>query len=446
MEINENKQNKFWKGALVGSLVTAFVGLIIVGVAAGIHLIAGTVIDNQVQTQIESKQELEEFLNYGKIDEKMHLIQQIIESHYLFEEDAEEIEAGIYSGLMYGLGDPYSVYYTKANYEKMMEATEGIYCGIGASVSQNRSTGLTTVVKVFRGSPAEEAGMLPGDVIFEVSGLEATGYDLDLLVSQYIRGAENTYVDITVFRSADNDYVKLKVQRRQIEVETVEFKMLDGDVGYVLISQFDVVTPGQFKAAIETLEEQGMKSLIFDIRNNPGGILDSVVEMIAYVLPDDRMGGMLVYTEDRNGNGDKYYTENGQIRCKRYDGRKTYGFPKEDNHQIDLPIVVLVNENSASASEIFAGSMKDYEWATLVGTTTFGKGIVQNLIPLGDGTAIKLTTSHYFTPSGFGLHKKGIEPDVEIELAEEQKKKVTIEVEEDDQLQKALEVLKEKTE
>ena len=448
VENNETNKGKFWKGVLTGSLITAFVGLTIVGVATGIHLIAGTVMNNQspaiIETQPGHSEETENQvdINFSKIETKLQQIQNIIETYYLFEEEEEKMEDGIYTGFMYGLGDPYSVYYNEEDFAKLMETTEGSYCGIGASVSQNRNTGLTTIVKVFRGSPAEEAGMLPGDVIYTVDDLEASAIDLDLLVSQHIRGEENTYVNVTVFRNEINDYVDLKIQRRQIEIETVEYQMIDNNVGYILISQFDLMTPGQFKEAVDTLEADGMESLVVDLRNNPGGVLDSVVEMIAYVLPEDKLDGMLVYTEDRNGNGDKYYSQNGKINCERYDRVRNSEYPKADGHQLDLPIAVLINGNSASASEIFAGAMKDYEWATLVGTTTFGKGIVQNLIPLRDGTAIKLTTSHYFTPDGFDLHEKGIEPDIEIELNEELLTKVTVDIEEDNQLQKALEVLK----
>ena len=454
MENNENSKGKFWKGVLAGSLVTAFVGLTIVGVATGIQLIAETMMNNQtntyVETQVDNEAEdnsetpLAVDINYDRIEAKLKQIQEIIETHYLFEEEEQMMEDGIYTGFMYGLGDPYSVYYNEENFAKLMETTEGSYCGIGASVSQNRSTGLSTIVRVFRGSPAEEAGMLPGDVIYKVDDVNASEIDLDLLISQHIRGEEFSYVKITVFRNAVNDYVDLKIQRRQIEVETVEYHMLEDKVGYILITQFDLMTPRQFQMAVEELEAEGMESLVVDLRNNPGGVLDAVVEMIAYVLPEDKLGGMLVYTEDRNSNGDQYYSKNGKIHCDRYDRMRNSEYPKTDGHQLDLPMVVLTNGASASASEIFAGAMKDYEWATLVGTTTFGKGIVQNLIPLRDGTAIKLTTSHYFTPDGFDLHGKGIEPDIEIELDEALLTKVTVEFEEDNQLQKALEVLKSK--
>lgn len=412
----ENK-NKFWKGALVGALVTAFTGLIVVLFSAGIFLFGRKVIDNQVQTQrIETGISSEkDTLDFKRIEDKMSLIQKIIDDYYLFDEDLEKVESGIYTGMMYGLEDPYSVYYTKENFDKLMEDTEGVYCGIGAMVSQNRSTGITSVVRVFKGSPSFEAGMLPGDILYSVEGTEVTGMDLDLLVGSHIRGEEGTDVQITVLRGEAADKVELTMTRRQVEVTTVEHQMLDGNVGYVFVLQFDTITAQQFKDAIDDLEEQGMEKLVVDLRDNPGGVLDAAVVMLDYVLPE----GLLVSTADRNGKGNEYYSE--------------------DGHQLDIPMAVLVNGNSASASEVFAGAIKDYEWGTIVGTTTFGKGIVQNLIPLGDGTAIKLTTSHYYTPSKFDLHGKGIEPDVVVDLDDELKKKTAVPLEEDNQLKAAIE-------
>lgn len=442
----ENK-NKFWKGVLVGALVTSFAGLIIVGVATGIQLIGRTVIDNQVQAQIVERSGDNEAagsqqLNIRQIDGKMALIQKIIDQYFLFDRDSEKLEDGIYAGLLSGLEDPYSVYYTAADYKKMKENTEGIYCGIGAMVSQDTLTGIITVVKVFKESPSEEAGLLPSDIIYKIDDEEVTGTDLDLLVSEHIRGIEGTVVKATVLRGTE--YKELKIVRRQIEIPTVEHKMLEDNTGYVIVSQFDLVTPAQFVEALEDMESQGMERLVIDLRGNPGGVLDSVVEMAAYILPEDKMDGMIVYTENKDQKGAKYFCKNGKIQMSSDDGGgRDYRYPKTDGHELAIPMAVLINGNSASASEVFAGCMKDYEWATLVGTTTFGKGIVQNLIPLEDGTAIKLTTAHYFTPCGFDLHGKGIEPDVEVELDEELRTKISIEPEDDNQLQKAIEVLKE---
>lgn len=439
MENREGK-NKFWKGVLVGALVMAFAGLIIVGVSAGIFLIGRTVIDNQAQTQqVQGKDE--SGLDLSRISAKMEYIQSIVDRYYLFDEDAEDVENGIYTGLMYGLGDPYSVYYNKEDYESLIEDTSGEYCGIGAMVQQNRSSGIMTIVKVFEGSPAFEAGLLPGDIIYLVDDEAVTGKELDLVVKENIRGEEGSYVTITVLRGDANEEVELKVQRRQIEVPTVEYQMLENQIGYIYVMQFDEVTAQQFIDAVDDLEKQGMEKLIIDMRDNPGGVLDTAVEMLAYILPEDKMDGMLIYTEDKNGKGDRYFCKDGQIVKESDDGYTDNRYPKEDDHEIDVPLAVLVNGNSASAAEVFTGAVQDYEAGVVVGTQTFGKGIVQSLIPLGDGTAIKLTVSHYYTPSGFDLHGKGLTPDVEVELDEELKTQAVVELSEDNQVKAAIEAL-----
>lgn len=443
--MENNRNHKFWKGVLVGALVMAFAGLIIVGLSAGIFLIGRTVIDSQVQTQQLQEDPADEkgTLELERIASKMDMIQQIVDKYFLFDEDLEDVESGIYTGLMYGLNDPYSVYYDEDAYNSLKEDTTGVYCGIGAMVMQNRSTGVLTINKVFAGAPAYEAGMLPGDIIYKVGGEAMTGIDLDLVVSEHIRGEEGTFVSVTVLRGENNDEVELNVERRVVTVPTVEHQMLEDNVGYIYIMQFDTVTSEQFKEAVDDLESQGMEKLMVDLRGNPGGVLDSVVEMLAYILPEDEQDGLLLYTADKDGKGDQYFSKDGKLQCTSDFSQVNDSYPKEDTHELDIPMAILVNGSSASAAEVFTGTMMDYDRAIVVGTTTFGKGIVQNLIPLGDGTAIKLTTSHYYTPSGFDLHKVGLTPDVEIDLDAELKKKAVVPLEEDNQVQKALEVLKE---
>ena len=449
---NGEARSKFWKGVLVGALVMAFVGLIVVGVSAGIFLIGRAVIDNQAlvqsetqtdapQTDGENVQAEEDQLDLDAISDKMEYIQDIVDSYFLYDEDPEKVEDGIYIGLMYGLDDPYAGYYNKEDFESLMEDTSGEYCGIGAMVQQNIKTGVVTVVRVFKDAPAYEAGMLPGDILYKVGDVSATGKDLDLLVKDDIRGEEGTFVTITVLRGDAADEVELNVERRQVEVPSVEYQMLEDKVGYVYVMQFDTVTSGQFAAAIDDLEKQGMEKLVIDLRDNPGGVLDTAVEMMAYVLPEDKMDGLLIYTEDKDGKGDHFYCKDGQILVDNDYGYKTPGYPKVDDHEIDIPIAVLVNGNSASASELFSGALQAYDSAVIVGTQTFGKGIVQNVIPLGDGTAIKLTTSRYYIPSGVCIHEIGVTPDVVVELADELKTKSVVELDEDNQLAAALEAL-----
>lgn len=440
----ENK-SKFWKGVLVGALVTAFAGLIIVGVATGISVIGRTVIDNQAETQTVSNAGEEpqtEGLNLNRIGNKLKLLQSVVEQRYLYDENPEDVETGIYKGMMYSLGDPYADYYDAEEYKKLSETTEGTYCGIGVLVTQNPDNGQVVVVRVFPDTPGEEAGMLPGDIITRIDDVEVGSMSLDLLVSQHIRGVEGTVVRITVKR--DEKSVELKVIRRQVETPTVSSKILNGNTGYIMISQFEMTTAGQFAKAVEQMQQEGMERLVIDLRGNPGGVLDGAVDIAAYLLPEQPFDGMLLYTENRDKKGERYYCKNGQIYADSdlWNGKNTR-YPKKDGHQLDLPIAVLIDGNTASASEALTGALKDYQWATVVGTTSYGKGIVQNVIPLTDGSAVKLTVESYFTPSGYALHKKGITPDVEVELDEALQKKAVITPEEDNQLQKAVEVLKE---
>ncbi|WP_333650275.1 S41 family peptidase [Lacrimispora sp.] len=430
----ENK-NKFWKGALVGALLTTLAGLVIVGMSLGIFLIGRTAIDGGGQTAESGRaQNQEGSLDLKRISEKIQTIQGVIDKYYLFDEDKAKVEDWIYKGMLYGLEDPYTVYYNAEEYNKLMEDTSGEYCGIGVMVSQSAETGVITVTKVFEGTPGAEAGMLPGDIIYKVGDEEVTGMDLELVVKDHIKGEEGTTVIVTVLRQETGEYVDMKMQRRQITVPTVEHKMLENKVGYISVSQFDTVTAGQFKEAIADLEKQGMEKMIVDLRNNPGGVVDAVVSMVDYILPDDLViegdpnlvktkkdKTLLLYMADKNGEGEQYYAS--------------------DGHKVDVPMAVLVNGQSASASEVFSGALKAYDKAELVGTKTFGKGIVQTLFPLDQGTAIKMTVAHYYTPSGLDLHGKGLEPDVEVELNEELKTKIKIEPEEDNQLQEAIKAL-----
>ena len=261
-----------------------------------------------------------------------------------------------------------------------------------------------------------EAGLLPGDILYKVGDTEVTGMDLTMVVSQ-IKGKENTKVVISVVREGEEDYLDFQVERRTIEIQTVSSAMLEDQIGYIAITSFDDVTTDQFTKALDELEKQGIKGLVVDLRGNGGGLVSSVCAILDRLLPE----GLIVYTEDKYGNREENTSD--------------------AEHYFDKPLAVLINGNSASASEIFAGAIKDYGIGTLVGTTTYGKGIVQKIYPLHDGTAVKLTVSKYYTPKGNNIHGIGIEPDVEIDLDEELKKEVLVPLEEDNQLQRARELL-----
>lgn len=348
-----------------------------------------------------------------EVAQKAEAIQQVIEKLYLEEEDVQAVQEGVYKGMVSALGDPYSVYYTKEEYDAFQESYTGEYCGIGASLLQNADTGLITIVKTFKGSPAQEAGLKTDDILYKVEGEEVTGEDLSEVVAR-VKGKEGTTVKVTIMRGTEE--MDLELVRKTISVPTVEYEMLDNNMGYIIISEFDEITTSQWTEAYETLKQQGMTSLIVDLRNNPGGGLSVVAEILDSILPE----GMIVYHEDKNGQREEYKSD--------------------EEHKIEVPLAVLVNGNSASASEIFAGAVKDYGIGTLIGTTTFGKGIVQQMVSLGDGSAMKVTISKYYTPNGVCIHGTGIEPDIQVEFDAEAYEKD----ESDNQLQKAIEVLSQK--
>lgn len=423
---NMDNRNKFWKGVMLGVLVTAFVCLVTVGTSVGIYMFGRRVIDNQVQVQAESQaagpagEAKKETLDMDEVEKTLTELQYIVGEAYLFEEkaDVEKEKSGIYNGYLFGLDDPYAAYYSPKELAKFVEDTTGTYCGIGAQVSQNIKTGIVTVTRVFEGSPAAEAGMLPGDIIYAVGEQSAMTIDLDILVDQYIRGEEGSKVTVTVFREKDNEYKDLIIERRILDVQTVSTELLENGVGYMEVTSFDTVTAKQFQEGIEKLNGEGMKKLVIDLRNNPGGDLEAVVYMCDYVLED---GKVIVSIVDKKGNK--------EIRKSK------------DGHSLDLPIVILVNGNSASASEVFTGALKDHKAASVVGTTTFGKGIVQQLYRLSDGGGLKLTMAHYYTPGGTDIHGKGIDPDVKVELNEDLVSLLTIPKDQDNQLQEALKVI-----
>lgn len=328
----------------------------------------------------------------GKVtNDKLETIESLIDKNFYFEDEEQAKQDGIIKGYMEGLDDPYSVYYTQEEYASFMEDTGGEYVGVGVQVSQAADTKIITVVKVFNG-PAKEAGIEAEDIIQEVNGEDISDQDIDSVVEK-IKGQEGTDVTITVYRPSDGAKHDYTMPRRKVENPTVEYKMLADNIGYVEVSSFYEVTATQFIAAVEDLNAQGMEGLIVDLRGNGGGLLDIAVEMLDYMLP----AGKIVYTEDKDGNVTSEYNSS-------------------DEEQFTKPLAVLTNGYSASASEIFAGAIKDYGIGSLIGTTTFGKGIVQRVFPLEDGSAIKLTIAKYFTPNGNDIHKVGIEPDVVVEF------------------------------
>ncbi|MDE6743442.1 MAG: S41 family peptidase [Lachnospiraceae bacterium] len=350
-----------------------------------------------------------------EVIEKINLLKSAIEYYYVEDLDEDVLADGLYSGLMDSLGDPYAEYYTPDQWIAMQNSTEGIYYGIGAYMKKDTVTGYPQITGIIRDTPAEEAGILIDDYIYEVDGTDV--FDMNLSdVTSMIKGPEGTTVMLTIIRPSTGEELEMTLERRKVETPTVEYKMLEGNIGYISIAEFDTVTVDQFAEALATVKGNGMEGLILDLRGNPGGSLSAVVEIARMLLPE----GLIVYTEDKYGERNEY-------SC---DGKRC----------IDVPMIVLVNGGSASASEILAGAIKDYGIGTLLGTTTYGKGIVQRLIALDDGSAIKLTVSHYYTPLGNDIHKIGIVPDIELEFDADAYK----EDETDNQLERAIELLQRK--
>lgn len=408
-------KKNFITGLLVG-LFSALLLITAVG-AAFIFTDFNTAKTTEAKEEISSQSLTSN--NFQEIVDKLQFLDQLIDNYYL--EDTKDVAFtdGVYKGFIASLGDPYSTYYTAEEYKALTEGSSGVYCGIGASVSQDAKTGIITIIKPFKDGPAYKAGMLPGDILYKVNGDEVTGEDLTKVVTK-LKGEPGTSVKVQIRREGKTDPISYTITRKQIEVPTIEYKMLDGKIGYITVSEFDAVTVSQFSAAVDTLEKKGMKGLVVDVRNNPGGLLDSVVKMLDRLLPKE----LLVYTEDKNNKKEEEFAK--------------------DNTKVTVPMAVLINGNSASASEIFAGALQDYKAATIIGTTSFGKGIVQKVIPISDGTAVKLTISKYYTPKGRNIHGKGITPDITVDLSEQMKKEVTIPVEKDNQLQRAIKELNEK--
>nr|WP_295263619.1 S41 family peptidase [uncultured Blautia sp.] len=347
--------------------------------------------------------------------QKIEYLEKMIDQEYLGEVDNAEMAEGIYAGLVYGLGDVYSRYYTADEYAQETASTDGAYAGIGVSIQKNKNGGVQ-IAECYEGGPGAEAGLQTGDVITAINDTDVTDMELSDVVSLIRENKDNTIL-LTVFRENEEKSREISVDVTDVELPSVFGEMLDKKTGYIQITQFTGVTPQQYKDMFAELKDKGMERLVIDLRDNPGGLLTSVCDILREILPE----GLIVYTEDKYGNREE----------ETCDGK----------HQLDMPLAVLVNENSASASEIFAGAVQDHEVGTIVGTTTYGKGVVQELRQLSDGSAVKLTVSNYYTPNGNSINKVGIKPDVEVKLASELLNKAEITHEEDNQLQKALDVI-----
>lgn len=386
-------QKRFWQGALCGALAV-LLGLGLVSCAGRLPFLG-----KEEAVSQETK-------------EKLSGIQALIQKEYIGEVDEDALQTGICQGYVGALGDPYSAYYDEEQTSALMETTQGEYGGIGVVLTQNLDTGVTTASSVYEDSPAMKAGMKDGDIIYQVEGRDVSGMALEE-ISGSIKGEKGTTVEITVLRGEEREEVTLTITRDTIQAETVKTRMLEDEIGYLAISEFDSVTLEQYREGLAELKAQGMEGLIVDLRGNPGGNLDTVCEILDLMLPE----GLIVYTEDKDGNRQEFTSDEAQ--------------------EVQVPLAVLVDGNSASASEIYAGAIQDYGIGQIVGTKTYGKGVVQTIYDLKDGTSLKLTVAEYFTPNGRNIDGEGITPDVEVAYQRNEN-----DPEADNQLERAVEVLK----
>lgn len=373
--------------------------------------------DNKVVVAKEEYRVLTENYNdYSKINS----IKQYINSAYLRKVDQEALLDGQLKGMVDALEDPYSIYMTKNEFTSFTQETAGTYGGIGVIVTPGEDD-LITVVSPIEDTPGERAGISTGDKIIKVDGVEYYAKNMDEAV-KVMKGEPGTKVTLTIMRkdkAGNNQVLDIEIEREQIRLVTVKSDIISGNIGYLKITSFDEITYDDFMKHLTELQKSKVKGIVLDLRYNPGGLLNICAD-----IADELLGeGDIVYTQTKDG---------------------TREYLKSDKEMVDLPLVVLVNEGSASASEILAGAIKDHNRGELIGTTTFGKGVVQRIRDLGDGTGIKLTVSEYFTPNGVNIHGIGISPDIEVELNEDVENIGVDYIDIDNQLQKAVEVLKSK--
>ena len=354
--------------------------------------------------------------NNGEITSELSKYRALIDKYFLGEVDEEKLKEGAIKGYIEGLDDPYTEYISKEDMEDYLADATGNFVGIGIYMVQDTETNKIMVLAPIKGSPAEKAGILPGDLIVSVDGVTYTAEEMTVASSK-IKGEVGTAVKIEILRG--NETLNFELKRENIKVNPVEGKKLENNIGYIEFSSFDDGTAEEFKTKFEELQEQGIKSLIIDLRNNGGGIVDEALKIADYILEKD---DVILYEVDKNGKETVEKSKNDPI--------------------INMPIIILTNENTASSSEILAGALKDYGKAKIVGTKTYGKGVIQQLLTLPDGSGLKITSEEYLTPNKTKINEIGIEPNEEVKLPDSVKNVLTVEEKDDTQLQKAIEMVK----
>lgn len=408
--VDHNSRNKFAKGVITGVLSTICIFLVL-GAAAVFWLHGRISMGGGISGQNTSAN-----IVNNTVRTKINELANVIQKNYYEDVDIQDLTDGLYKGLFASLGDPYSAYYTEEEYKEMMISASAQYYGIGAVLQQDAKTMRVQIIRIYEGTPAMKAGLKAGDNVIMVDDIEARSMELSELVT-HIRGEENSKVHLVISREGEDRYLDFDVKRGKVDVPTVDGQMFENGIGYIIIAEFGDATSENFIAKVEELRSQGMEKMIVDLRDNPGGMLDSVSEILDYILPE----GLVTYIEDKEGNRQEVKSD--------------------AEHYLDMPMVVLINGNSASCSEIFAGAIRDYGYGKLIGTTTFGKGVVQTVRPLTDKSAIKLTTAKYFTPKGENIHGTGIKPDIELKYRYTGDKDADYDYTKDNQVRRAIKEL-----
>ena len=357
----------------------------------------------------------EGFSKEESVDSSLKKYKELIDKYYLGEVDEEKLKEGAIKGYVEALGDPYSEYISAKDMEEYKESITGSFVGIGIYMVKDTEADKVQVLAPIKNTPAEKAGIQPGDYIVKVDDVEYKAEDFSK-ISDVIKGEEGTTVKLQILREAET--IEYEIKREKIITNPVTGKVLNDNIGYIEVPSFDEDTAKYFKEEFEKLQKQNIKSLVIDLRNNGGGIVDEATKIADYILDKD---STIVITTDKNG--------------------KEKETKAKENPIINMPIVVLVNKNTASASEILSGALKDLNKAKLVGTKTYGKGVIQGVMSLKDGSGLKITTEEYATPNREKINKKGIEPNEVVELPETVKNVMQVEEKDDTQLQKAIELL-----
>ncbi len=427
------KENKLYKkgmrrGAMLSASILLIAGLAACGIKINLHSGSSdssgekAKISSQIQKADSSENTASGSASLSTVldVEALSKVQNIIEdmnAYYYQDVSADAMQEAIYKGLVESTGDPYTKYYTAEEYENLQNSTNGAYSGIGALLGKDSDSGYPMVSHIYENSPAEEAGLQEGDIIYKVDGVKMTANMDTSDVASKVRGEDGTKVALTLIR--DGEEIEKELTRAEVDIPTVAYEMLEDHIGYIQIAEFSNNTEEQFSAAVDKLEDQGMEKLIIDLRNNGGGVVNGCANILDDILPE----GMTLYMEDKNGQRQE--------------------FRSDEENQIDLPLAVLVNGNSASASEIFTAAIKEFNWGTIIGTTTYGKGVFQSVIPLDDGSALKVTVGKFYSPKGNNYNEVGIEPDIELEYENTAGEDAEYSTDTDNQIQKAIEVLKE---